>query len=460
MGESLLLGLLGNFSNPQSSDQVSNEGIENGLGDNSNPADSESGSVLRTAMPEFNVAPGVFSEPTSISLSTETIDANIYYTLNDTEPEPGSPDTYIYENPLPIQNIAGLTLRAKSFKSGYEEGDEISGIFSMRTLRTGQTTSYQPGDDGDLQPGGDFNFTVPTQHSIYDNDYTTTDNYTGLVWKTCREGRNGSTCNSGATNFTLDWHQAISSCEALNHENDGNGYAGRTDWRLPEFRELESLYRYNMGGNPTFSPVGFPNANQGSSFVLQYWTNTLSNRFGNDYAMVLEFRGNNGGTVMFTSTQFSYGQLVRCVAGSSRVTNTPSFIDNGDSTIYDRVSGLTWTKCAASQDINNNCAGGSGGFVWNDGLAHCNQLTQENFAGRSWRLPTIRELITVFRPENSSSPRTYTEFFPNTMQAYWSSTTRANNSGEAWIVQFSDSRVNTMSKTTAGIARTRCVAVD
>ncbi|MCC5813383.1 MAG: DUF1566 domain-containing protein [Leptospira sp.] len=423
----------------------------------SNPTSNEPGTTPRTATPEFNLQPGIFSAPTSITLNSETPDATIHYTLNESEPEPGSPDTFIYENPLPIYNIAGLTPRAKSSKSGYEESEETTGLYSLRTLRTGQTNSFQPGDDGDLQPGGDFNYTGPTQHPTFTNDYTTTDNYTGLVWKTCREGRSGADC-LGGEHSSFSWDNAVSRCESLNGDNGGNGYAGRSDWRLPEFRELESLYRYNIAGNPSITTTAFPNTNHEPSFVFRYWSKTLTkNQFGDDLAMFMDFRGNPN--PIGSGSEFTSPGLVRCVAGQSKTLETPNLIDNGNRTIHDRTSGLTWTKCGYSQ-TGQNCDG-TGAINWAQAFEHCNQLTNVNFAGKQWRLPTIRELVTLLNPERTSSPFTYISMFPNTRQMYWSFTTRASDSNQAWVVNFGNSGIQSINKVPPGaVVFARCVAVD
>jgi hypothetical protein len=175
--------------------------------------------------------------------------------------------------------------------------------------------------------------------------------------------------------------------------------------------------------------------------------------------MFLEFRGNMAGGVVGSSSSFSSGHLVRCVSGSARVKEVPEFVDNGDGTILEKISGLTWTKCARFQDLPN-CAGGSGAVTWIGALEYCNELTQTNFANRSWRLPSIRELVTLLNSEQSVAPRTYPNFFPNTLQYYWSSTTRANASSEAWTINFTDAEIVSLSKTLIGIGRVRCVVQD
>ena len=104
------------------------------------------------------------------------------------------------------------------------------------------------GQDGDfVDTPNARSFTGPTLYGT--NDYTTKDNVTGLVWKTCSEGLSGSTCAAGSAT-TLTWYNALNQCGILNSANSGAGYGGQKTWRLPTSMELESLP--NLG---TFSPA-------------------------------------------------------------------------------------------------------------------------------------------------------------------------------------------------------------
>lgn len=63
------------------------------------------------------------------------------------------------------------------------------------------------------------------------------------------------------------------------------------------------------------------------------------------------------------------------------------FVDNGDDTVTDRVTGLMWQK-----------GGSSDGMEWLKAKEYINQLNNERFAGYSdWRLPTIEELASLMK---------------------------------------------------------------
>jgi len=114
-------------------------------------------------------------------------------------------------------------------------------------LWTGQTTVYRTGDAGTYQTGTAFSY--QTSDPAGNGEIVTTDNVTGLMWAS--DG-NGKGCNFG--NQT-DWNSAIDWAEGLT-------FAGYSDWRLPNRRELESLID---GGkyNPAIDTTYFPNASAG-----------------------------------------------------------------------------------------------------------------------------------------------------------------------------------------------------
>lgn len=103
----------------------------------------------------------------------------------------------------------------------------VSGGAIRQTLpKTGQTTSYRTGDDGDLENG---------QTVLVDNgDGTVSDLRTGLMWP--KDGT-GAGYASGGTKIWL---------EAIDWANDLS-FASYTDWRLPNINELKSFQEVTWG---------------------------------------------------------------------------------------------------------------------------------------------------------------------------------------------------------------------
>ena len=142
--------------------------------------------------------------------------------------------------------------------------------------KTGQTTCYDAdgveidcsgtGQDGEIQAGVSWPATRFTDHI----DGTVTDELTGLIW-----------LKDGDCFDTSTWSQALSDANGLANENcdlsDGSEVG---DWRLPNRKELRSLYNY---ADPLPSGATTNDQwlnNQGFSNVRadNYWTSTtLSN---------------------------------------------------------------------------------------------------------------------------------------------------------------------------------------
>ena len=79
------------------------------------------------------------------------------------------------------------------------------------------------------------NFPATNPDSVYidHGDGTVTDTRTGLMWKQCNEGLSGATCEIGSS-LLLNWDEALALAEA-------STFAGYSDWRLPNVKELSSL---------------------------------------------------------------------------------------------------------------------------------------------------------------------------------------------------------------------------
>ncbi len=114
-------------------------------------------------------------------------------------------------------------------------------------LRTGEMTSYGAGSDGDLRAGAARSFT--------DNgDGTITDNTTGLTWEkkddagAIHDKDNVYTWSTGTNE--MDGTIVTTFLAML---NGGGGFAGHTDWRVPNVSELETLRNLEAANPSTYA---------------------------------------------------------------------------------------------------------------------------------------------------------------------------------------------------------------
>lgn len=79
--------------------------------------------------------------------------------------------------------------------------------------------------------------TTPSEQFHVNGDGTVTDTRTGLMWMTCLVGLSGDLCAQGEA-LAMTWAKALRYAPEL---NASGGFAGYTDWRLANIRELSTL---------------------------------------------------------------------------------------------------------------------------------------------------------------------------------------------------------------------------
>ena len=150
---------------------------------------------------------------------------------------------------------------------------------------TGQTLCYDPSGsttgtitcpaaDADNAQDGSRSGTQPSYTPApIGSDYVVTDNLTGLMWKKCSEGQTASVSYCTGTPGTYTFAAALTRCGAQT-------YAGFSDWRLPNIRELFSIVNY-AGPTPYIDKVMFPDTTGGwywsstSQMTNAYWSLTV-----------------------------------------------------------------------------------------------------------------------------------------------------------------------------------------
>ncbi|MBN8219977.1 MAG: DUF1566 domain-containing protein [Spirochaetes bacterium] len=282
-------------------------------------------------------------------------------------------------------------------------------------------------------------YSGPTQHPVYTNDYTTTDNVTGLVWKTCSEGQIAPPCTNSPSLYTLSPDTTV--CGALNTANAGAGYAGLNNWRLPTIEELSTLALFD-GSAPAINGTHFPSTGLGA-----YLSSTVSVASPTDG---FRYLFNSGGIGTFPLTSSA---RLRCVSGGPATTRTPLFIENGNGTISDRTNKLLWQKCSMGKNNDATCSGSATFVTWSNALSYCQNLT---LANQTWRLPNYAELSSI-ADFSAANPAINATFFPGTMSAvYKSSTSTPGTPGNSFNVIFSSGAGSSNPKTNSNYVR--CVA--
>jgi len=158
---------------------------------------------------------------------------------------------------LPLSGAAGLAMAANISTHSFNSGMNCYGVYKLPD--TGQTVHYSTaaGDDSDYHPAA-----VQPSYTVYyggvETSSYTADNVTGRMWVTNPNDLSGGQYVSSGT---YTWEQAIAKCEALT-------YAGYSDWRLPNIKELQSIVDYSRQ-SPSINTAYFLNTQSN-----YYWSST------------------------------------------------------------------------------------------------------------------------------------------------------------------------------------------
>ncbi len=236
-----------------------------------------------------------------------------------------------------------------------------------------------------------------------------------------------------------------------------------TDWHLPNIRELRSLFHYGKTNGTSW--LEFPSGPSPAFFSIfqgYYWTST---GYSDTSAFVLNIdtylsdiqqitsnlhtfyvRNSSSApyqTVPKTGQEISFDQGGRDDGALSEIVGVPwpgyssnlgtRFRNNNNGTIKDFLTGLTWIADTNAGLIN-----------WAGAQSKISSINSASVGGKSdWRLPSINELETLINYNSGTVdlPATPTGYlrdngFTNVQERYWTSTSSAADTNQAWVIYF------------------------
>lgn len=254
----------------------------------------------------------------------------------------------------------------------------------------------------------------PEAYVVHD-DGTVTDDLTGLMWQEAPQ--------HGA----YTWAEADSYCTSLTLATYG-------DWRLPTFIELVSILDYSQI-RPAISPTAFP----GTPWI-DLWSSTP---FAGDAFSAREVYFSTGDTGHDGVSATNDVRCARGPAGTASQAIPPTRYTIGSGIVHDIKTGLTWQQSASAQT-----------FAWADAKGYCANLGASAAVG--WRLPTVKELLTIVDVTDATVPTIDCAVFPDAPAGdLWSATPLAGSSSVAWAVSFYDG--HTISRDVSTLDFVRCV---
>jgi hypothetical protein len=261
------------------------------------------------------------------------------------------------------------------------------------------------------------------------------DRLTGLIWRKCPRGQASADSCFGTAHLN-SYEDAERYCSVeLNSFDDGKGYGGFKNWRLPTVHELSSIINRSLPHTSGLVDSDiFPNSPGDLSTTDGYWTiNEDASNSNSNYAWRIHFEYNSSNSLYnHIQTRIKSGlRRVRCV--SSNLPPNKSMENIGNGIIRDHLTKLDWDQCVFDQTFGSNLCSGSGTVsIWTEALEACLKK------GTGWRLPNINELMSLY-DFNRNNPGVDTNLFngqPTASTAYWSSTTNPAKIDEAFFQEF------------------------
>ncbi len=277
---------------------------------------------------------------------------------------------------------------------------------SYAVVDTNQTHCYGVGHTGRLSAcptagaalyGQDAHYAINPPRYRDNGDGTVSDLVTGLMWQ------KGFSRN-------VRWSDADARARRATT-------AGHSDWRVPTIKELYSLIDFS-GHQGSGRPESRQPPRKARPFldtsVFDFEYPTRNRYIDAQYISATAYRGRTmGRSPTFFGVNFADGRIkgypqrgrrdgggwyLRLVRGQPAYGRN-DFRDNGDGTVSDRATGLTWMQNDSGDWAVSGAHYRDGRMDWPEALSFCEGLS---LAGTDdWRLPNAKELHSLLDYERS-----------------------------------------------------------
>ena len=301
-----------------------------------------------------------------------------------------------------------------SCKKGYKwtDGSCVEKPLSLGNICTGETGCFDNGEEivcpgyGALFFGQDSQyaeagFCTPKSFSqtTIGGSQAIVDDFTHLKWQ------------KTASTSAMDWSDANDYCSHLNDTVSVSGVM----WRLPDPAELLTIVNAD-DAYPAL--VGGFTANGAHTF----WSTEDAGNSENAWMLGADGR--------IASVEKTAENFVLCVSKNQYDAAANNRFETAAETVTDKESSLMWQRQYASSRL------------WAEALSYCEEVsTDDKF---DWRLPNRNELASIIDFEKSEGAASGLPGLPE--HAFWTSTTAADNSSEAWTVDFATGSVGSAAK--------------
>ncbi|TFG50584.1 MAG: DUF1566 domain-containing protein [Gemmatimonadales bacterium] len=251
-------------------------------------------------------------------------------------------------------------------------------------IDTGQDTCYDNAGPitcpapGEAFYGQDAQYQGLQPRYVDNGDGTIDDIHTGLMWVQAQSER-------------MSWDDAVAGAATFS-------LAGYDDWRMPTIKELYSLIDFRGGYDPTsdensrayidtdyFEFMWGDQSGGNRPIDVQYWSATEyvgTTMGGNPTVFGVNFAdGRIKGYPKSMPGRGAHLTFVKYVRGNPDYA-VNDFQDNGDGTVLDRSTKLTWQQADSRPT-----------YDWTGALWYCEGLELAGHA--DWRLPNAKELQSI-----------------------------------------------------------------